>query len=144
MLALMYGKVFNDNDTIKFSQRLLQGLLASLDYKNSSVKSDASKDDNISVFTGVGAIIYLTYNFYKVIGDEFYIKKCKETMKNILETYKEKEMAFNDIDFLTGISSTLFVISKIILNETIEKELLDLFNDVKLLYINTIKKYCND
>lgn len=96
-------------------------------------------DIDYSLFSGIGGLAYILYNVYKLTGDEYYKELFEITYKNIYEFFISRNLEYNDLDYMTGLSGTLYLLQKI----SIEDESLINNQDIAKLenkYISLIKQ----
>lgn len=135
ILCAQYGYLFEDTTVIDFALRLL-------DYFNIvSIKS--SKNPNLSVFAGEGAMVYINYRVYQILSNVTgYEKKAKQCMEKyienrdrVLEIVLNKGVKMSDFDYIHGIQTSVYLISKIYLKEK-DISILKKLEDIKELIIS--------
>lgn len=130
------GKIYNNDYYKSISTKLLETAVSTDEYyKIKKVNSP----ERISAFSGIGSLMYLYYNLYRLYKDENYYSKYVSTAKKIIEfsSLSVKDDSIN-YDLLCGISGLLIVAIKIYLseNDNFMKEIIDKYSDCLLTYIN--------
>jgi len=68
------------------------------------------KVDNLSLFTGIGSLIYLYYTYYVLFEQEIYKEKLIKQVTRIKENLIKTDM---ELDIISGISGTIIVLLNI-------------------------------
>lgn len=132
-LMYEYAEIYDIN-YMDYAKRMLG-------YAVKKYKTNIEEEINIdySLFSGVGGLAYILYNIYKLTGDEYYKKLFKFTYKNIYDFFITRNLEYNDLDYMTGLSGTLYLLQKV----SIEDESLITNQDITKLenkYISLVKK----
>lgn len=127
-----YGKYMKNEDIFDFAERLLKGTMA-------TYEANKNKKHNFSVFSGEGGLFYLLYNFYKLTGKKEYLITFNKYVKEFFGLYQKPNFSKLDIDFLGGISSTLYLLCKIYIDNPSDELFQDLSN-ISRQYIKSISK----
>lgn len=93
---------------------------------------DILENKSGSLFTGNGAIAYVYYNMWKVLGEHKFYCKYKESLKYILKSHI-------DIDVIYGVSGVIIAISNIFEQEK-DDELLDVMKQCGEILYKKLKK----
>ena len=104
LLLLYYGYYENKIQYIEYAKRLFSLLTHNTDVTNLS---------NLSVFVGYGGLLYMAYNFYKVTDDYKYFDYFMTITENFFIVIGDKLKEIKNIDFLDGITSTLYFLTNI-------------------------------
>jgi len=117
-LVLAYwGEWYHDADALDLAKRFLENDYAEFEGVAAAAKDAKSKKashQNFSVFSGIGGILYLSYNMYALTGDRYYWDKYLEEAKLILEVFLKKEtLEKDDFDYVNGIFGSIYLIGKI-------------------------------
>lgn len=126
LLLLNYYAHFKKNNDLKVkADKLLNTIVSNYPYSDEEV---------LSAYSGIGSMIYIYYNLYKLWGEEKYKNKYEEALNivsNGLDKYKY------ELDYLNGSSSLIILLSNIYIdnNNSIIKEIaLRILNKLKDMY----------
>ena len=112
LYSVYYGRINNEEDICLLSERFVKGLMHY--YKRDIMVPKSRRKYNNSVFTGLGGMIYLAYNFYLVTNKDEYYEMALEVANYILESVIiEEKIPSEEYGFLDGIVSSVFIITKI-------------------------------
>jgi type 2 lantibiotic biosynthesis protein LanM len=137
ILCAQYGYLYEDSEIIDFALRIL-------DYFNITSMINI-KNPNLSVFAGEGSLIYINYRIYQILCKvSGYEKKAKQYMEKYIE-YRDtaleivlmKEINITDFDYIQGIQTSVYLISKIYLKEK-DNEILKKLEEIKELVVNRL------
>lgn len=132
------GKLYNKPHYTKLSQKLLESSIALYDYSNSKQNNSPER---ISAFSGIGSLIYLHYNLYKLTGEtkfkEKFINNCERVLNLNLDYLNNIDESIN-YDFLCGISGFIVLMCKIYLKEntSLIKKIINKYSKYLLTYIH--------
>ncbi|MGO5066241.1 type 2 lantipeptide synthetase LanM [Clostridium sporogenes] len=108
----VYSKIY-DNKYTKYPKGMLNTLIT----KYIKESPDLKDQYNFSLYNGVGGLLYMTYNFYKLFKDKFYFDISVEIINDIIDYYSKVDLLeLIDTDFYRGLPGTLFLICKIFLD----------------------------
>lgn len=128
-----YGKYMGDSEAELLSKKLLKGAIVNY-YNNSQSSND------FSVFSGIGGLLYLTYNFYKITGEQEYLKNFNDICDKFFSNFKNHDFIKTDYDFLSGLSSTIYLLCNVYLDSHDENLLVKL-KEVCDNYTKSVLKY---
>ena len=132
------GNIYKNEYYRNISKKLLDTSVMTYEYYNS--KQEHLKE-RISAFSGIGSLLYLYYNMYKLDNNENYFAKYQDTAKIIIDSnYDDLDNYDNSInyDFLCGISGILVLVCKIYLSskDEMSKRIIDKYSEYLLNYLN--------
>ncbi|SFU89289.1 type 2 lantibiotic biosynthesis protein LanM [Clostridium sp. DSM 8431] len=133
LLLLNYYAHFKKNNELKArAYKLLNTIVENYPY---------AEEEILSAYSGIGSMIYIYYNLYKLWGEEEYKNKFEEVL-NILNNGLDKYKY--ELDYLNGNSSIVFMLSNIYKdcsNPIIEEILLKIVNKLEDMYTdNSVNK----
>ena len=134
----VYGSTF-DQEVSDLAEKLYKSFY--LTYEEQNKTSTAEK--NYSVFCGIGSILYLTTNFYNLYEKKEYLDIYNKELPKLIEAilndgFKREE----SLDFLTGLSSSVFLLCKLcqeFKNEDAEIYMPQIF-EIAMLYSDAVDK----
>lgn len=99
-----------DNSKINITRGLLDLFIFQYFHK----KNEKIDMNNFSVFDGDGGLLYLTYNFSKAFNEKKYYNNYLEIKNDIINYYLKKDIFDKiDLDYISGLSGIIYLISKI-------------------------------
>lgn len=112
LVCAYYGKIYNEYDKIDFAIRIMDYLNSLLDH------------ENLSVFNGVGSLLYLNKKMYTLLESmPSYAKKVRIFKQNynhfaetILDKMLEHKIGDGDFDFIQGGGTCIYLLCKIYSN----------------------------
>jgi len=126
ILLLNYYAHFKKNNNLKAkAYKLLNTIVSNYPYAD---------DEILSAYSGIGSMIYIYYNLYKIWGEEEYRNKYEEAL-NIVSSGLDKYKY--ELDYLNGSSSIIILLSNIYrdCNNFVIKEIaLNILSKLKELY----------
>lgn len=132
------GKIYDDKFYKNISIKLLETSVSTYEYYKTK---ENIHEERISAFSGIGSLMYLYYNIYKLEKKQEYFLKFKYISKKLLNyntTYLEISNNSIDYDFLCGISGILVLLCKIYIdnNDEVLERIIDKYSKYLLTYIN--------
>lgn len=110
LLLALYGKKYNPRIE-NISKKFLESLISQYRFN----KLTKNERVNFSVFSGQGGLIYLTYNFYKIFKNNYYLDFFEEIIADCFESVIEDSDTYN-IDYLEGMSGIVYLLTQIYLD----------------------------
>ncbi|EQK48724.1 type 2 lantibiotic biosynthesis LanM family protein [[Clostridium] bifermentans ATCC 19299] len=112
LFMLYYGKENKDKDAIDCSVRLTELLINN--YQRIRLVEKNKRKFNLSVYTGIGALMYTTYNFYKVTNNKKYLNEfIKIALDITIDVNSMDYILTEEYLYLEGVISSLYLICKI-------------------------------
>ncbi|WP_071460866.1 type 2 lanthipeptide synthetase LanM [Bacillus massilinigeriensis] len=96
--------------------------------------------EEVTGFNGVSASLYLHLNAYKLTGESYFLR---ELLKELNEIPIDNEAAIKSLDYFTGLSGMITVLSEINLNIT-NQDINDRVDDILNSFVKTLKKRHNE
>jgi type 2 lantibiotic biosynthesis protein LanM len=110
VLLIAYTALCYDDEELKcYACELLNQLNITYD---AQIKNDKN-NHGFSIFTGLGGLIYVNYNMYKLYGNRKYLAKTKIIIDDVLYFYDDKTLIPDDLDYMSGLGGLLVVIIRI-------------------------------
>ncbi|MFR4162076.1 MAG: type 2 lanthipeptide synthetase LanM [Paraclostridium sordellii] len=104
LLLLNYYADYTQNDTIReMAKKLLCGI------RNSC---PLFKSEILSAYNGIGSLIYIYYNLYKLWGEKEYLDEYYNLLNELKSKIQNDDYTIN-IDFINGILSLIVLLSKL-------------------------------
>lgn len=139
----VYGYIYNA-DYVKYAKGMLKVLIS----QYSKEKLSNNKDFNFSVYCGNGGLLYITYNFYKLFKEKFYLDISLEIINDIINFYKNTNLKDEiDNDFYKGLPGVLYVLCEIYLDIKEDKKEVCRIEEIESLgnkFLEFIDKYQNN
>jgi len=139
VLLLAYaGFCYKNNELKQYAMQLIKQLNNSY---NNLLKNEQVIED-FSVFNGLGGLLYINYNFYKLYNDEMYLEQAQKFINQMLSSYTNQQLVQSDLDYISGLSGTLVVICRMIKNK---HYMLDSFiKELMQKYVSLVEKKSNN
>lgn len=113
LFMLYYGHLNNDNEIEQVGIRLAETFVQHF-ISLKGMRKD-KRNYNLSVFTGIGSLIYLVLNFYQVTEKNKYYEKAFEISDFILdEIIGLEEIEPKEYIYLDGFCSSVYLITKMV------------------------------
>lgn len=130
-----YGQLKKKPDIYKLALRLFESAEKCFDHKREYEKM------RLSAFSGIGSIIYLTYNLFQLTKENIYYDYLKKYCNEVMNIIPKLELNIKDIsqyDFMCGVSGMIIVLCRIYQKNSDEK-VKHLIDELKQKLLNSLK-----
>lgn len=117
-----YGKHFDDSDAINCARRIIEQYY--LMFRGAcATRMRTGSPQDLSAFSGIGGLLYLSYNMYLLTQEKQYLEKYLEQAEFLLDCFmKIEKLSSGDYEYLTGTVSSVSLICRIYLENPKESD----------------------